>query len=462
MPEVDRQYTSDDEERLTKGSTAANRDPFEIDKARIIHSGAFRRLQGKTQVLGVGERDFYRTRLTHSLEVAQIARGLCQELPASFQPDRDLVETICLAHDIGHSPFGHSGERVLHKKLNAELMVSLEHKPVAGDSNSQWKEAWQNASDEEKQQLQLGGFGANPQNIRIVALLEPKFANAGLGLTRATLDGLVKYPKQFDWATHNVSKCFYFTDKVLFDWIKMGVKNKDRKPIEGQLADWADQMAYSINDIEDIVRAGLLSFSEVRARSEFISQKATEKFAQARAERGQSDGDAPPVLLSSLAIVERADKMETEFLKPSSIRERKLNLKNWTSSTIKDLKDGCKIVEDDPSEASIRYQHSLYVSAEAEALSILLKTVASVVVFSDPRVKTLEAKGAMVLETLFDLLYADVELLPRDWQEMINSGEFGPKARLICDFLAGMTDKYAYIYHGRLTQPGVGSFYEFV
>jgi dGTPase len=109
------------------------------------HSGAFRRLQGKTQVLGVGERDFYRTRLTHSLEVAQLGRGICGEVANGKHISRDLVETICLAHDIGHPAFGHFGETVLHKKM-----------------------------------FNHGGFGANPQNVRIVSILEPKFDSGGL------------------------------------------------------------------------------------------------------------------------------------------------------------------------------------------------------------------------------------------------------------------------------------------
>src|SRR5260370_36354152 len=107
-------YSSFDwERRGGHSSTAANRAHFEGDKGRIIHSAAFRRLQGKTQVLGVGERDFYRTRLTHSLEVAQLGRGLCKELDGAIEPDQDLVEAICLPHDIAHPPFAHSCEQFL-------------------------------------------------------------------------------------------------------------------------------------------------------------------------------------------------------------------------------------------------------------------------------------------------------------------------------------------------------------
>src|SRR5580698_7671406 len=111
-------YESHDfDRRRGHASATVNRSAFEVDKGRIIRSAAFRRLQGKTQVLGVGERDFYRTRLTHSLEVAQLGRGLSAELDGDFRPDQDLVEAICLAHDINHPPFGHSGEDFLHEKM---------------------------------------------------------------------------------------------------------------------------------------------------------------------------------------------------------------------------------------------------------------------------------------------------------------------------------------------------------
>ncbi len=184
MPTSITEYTAYDTARRGQHqSTAEKREDFEVDKARIIHSGSFRRLQGKTQVLGVGERDFYRTRLTHSLEVAQIGRGLCREIARPFDPNLDLVETICLAHDIGHSPFGHSGEHVLHHKLAAHFDDKVAKRKKENNPLESGDEAT----------LRKGlGFGANPQNLRIVALLEAKYEKVGLDLTRATLDGLVK------------------------------------------------------------------------------------------------------------------------------------------------------------------------------------------------------------------------------------------------------------------------------
>src|ERR1700677_393711 len=162
LHDADRQFAEDKPEKQDKRSA------FEIDKGRIIHSSAFRRLQGKTQVLGAGERDFYRTRLTHSLEVAQIGRGVCNEIsnPKDFTMDTDLVEAICLAHDIGHPPFGHAGEAKLHQLLK------------------DW-----------------GGFNGNAQNLRLMTVLEQKSTRTdypGLNLTHATLDGLVKYPFPID------------------------------------------------------------------------------------------------------------------------------------------------------------------------------------------------------------------------------------------------------------------------
>jgi dGTPase len=223
LHDADRQFAEDKPEKQDKRSA------FEIDKGRIIHSSAFRRLQGKTQVLGAGERDFYRTRLTHSLEVAQIGRGICNEIsnPKDFTIDTDLVEAICLAHDIGHPPFGHSGEGLLNGLTYAE-----------------------------------GGFGANAQNLRVVTFVETKRKEGGLNLSRAALDGLTKYPTLFDWNKfrHKQPEFVYREHSSLLDWIKDGVRRPETTPVECQIAEWADTLAYSVNDIEDNFRAGIIDF----------------------------------------------------------------------------------------------------------------------------------------------------------------------------------------------------------
>jgi dGTPase len=409
-------YTGQDFERRFKHtSSQSNRWPFEVDKGRIIHSASFRRLQGKTQVLGVGERDFYRTRLTHSLEVAQLGRGMCVELASDFHPDPDLVETICLAHDIGHPAFGHFGEDVLHRAM-----------------------------------LRFGGFGANPQNVRIVTFLEAKYDDAGLDLARATLDGLVKYPVLFDREKHPKKPKFtYATDNELLEWIKDGTKDRSRKPIEGEIADWADQVAYCVNDVEDTLRAGLLSFVEMRTRADEISLAAKADVG-ANDDKGVTDADG---------IRDRANRLQKTLVEPNDLRQRKINLKQWTSDTIKDLMHDVKIEETHPVEISSRYRYSLTKSDKALSTAAVLKAATRLLVFDDPRVKTLEYKGGLILARLFHTFRKNPPLLPLDFQQLLSQGR-GTKERLVADFVSGMTDRYAYSYYNRLFQPGAGSFYE--
>jgi dGTPase len=402
------------------------RNSFEIDKGRIIHSAAFRRLQGKTQVLGAGERDFYRTRLTHSLEVAQIGRGICNESEnkTGFKPDSDLVETICLAHDIGHPAFGHAGEEELHKQM-------LEH----------------------------GGFGANPQNLRLVTFLEQKhkggeseggtYDGGGLNLSRAALDGLIKYSDLFKRPEFDGSSNFtYFEDETLLKWIKGGRKGKS---LECQIADWADAVAYSVDDTEDAFRAGILDFEQMKQRAGQISNIAKKKLEKARI------ADDPSITAPT-AIQDEAKKLE-DISKILSLRQRKRALKAWTSGTIGRLLRPCEIVLRDENETCCRYKFELVVQPSAHCLAQVLKTTAKLLVFDDPRVKTLEAKGVRILKELFVTFVDDQTLLPLDFQEYIND-ELGTKERLVADFVAGMTDRYAYAYYRRLFEPGAGSFYE--
>jgi len=420
----------DHERRFHNESKETLRDPFEVDKGRIVHSGSFRRLQGKTQVLGVGERDFYRTRLTHSLEVAQLGRGLASELPRpeGFCPSLELVETICLAHDIGHAPFGHFGE----KYLNKELMK--EH----------------------------GGFGANPQNIRIVTSLEPKYPDGGLDLTRASLDGLIKYPTLRKNLPKESAKCTYDFDEELLNWVKKDVLDATRKPIEGQIADWADQMAYSVNDIEDAIRAGLIEFAEMANQAEKISKAAREQIDE-YAEDDNGPIDYVDSISEPSAIKKLAESMREKFVCPASYKERKMKLKKWTSDSIKELKSGCTYVLDHPQEQVSRYKFTLKTSPEARSRAAVLKATVKALVFEDPRVNTLEHKGEKILKALFEAFVGDQRLLPRDYQELISEGVSAtnlPVQRFVADFIAGMTDAYAFSYYNRLFQPGWGSFYE--
>ncbi|MEY4280431.1 MAG: hypothetical protein RL313_694, partial [Actinomycetota bacterium] len=232
-------YSDRDKERFFfEPAKRAGRTEFMRDRARVIHSAALRRLAAKTQIAVPWENDFARTRLSHSLECAQIGRELGESLGA----DPDLMETACLSHDLGHPPFGHNGEEALAE-------VAKDH----------------------------GGFEGNAQSFRLLTRIEAKTVDSegesvGLNLTRASLDAATKYP----WPRAQNPRKFgvYDDDVEIFNWVRQGAP-ADKKCIEAQIMDWSDDCAYSVHDLEDAIFSGNVKTTDFQNDFETLYQVMT-------------------------------------------------------------------------------------------------------------------------------------------------------------------------------------------
>jgi dGTPase len=386
------------------------RGEFERDRARVLHASALRRLAGKTQVAAPGEDDFPRTRLTHSLEVAQIGR----EIGAALGCDPDIVDAAGLAHDLGHPPFGHNGEAALDA--------------IAG---------------------RCGGFEGNAQTLRILTRLEAKVvagdgSPAGLNLTRATLDACCKYP----WFRALGERKFgvYADDAAAFGWIRDGRTDR-RRCLEAQVMDWSDDVAYSVHDVEDGVYAGhirLASLADPDERAALAELVAATYSALPPA-------DLLAVLDDLLALPPLA-----EIAGYDGTFGAQVALKRATSELIERFSaaatDATRAVAG-PGPLT-RYAADLVVPEQAAAECALLKGVALRYVMRRDAVEPLHVRQRELLTELVAALLAQAPaaLQPAYRADWAAAADDAGRLRVVLDQVAGLTDSSAQAWHARLTR----------
>ncbi|MBZ9987165.1 deoxyguanosinetriphosphate triphosphohydrolase [Mesorhizobium sp. BH1-1-5] len=369
--------------RLFDEPESPTRTPFQRDRDRIIHSTAFRRLKHKTQVFVAHEGDHFRTRLTHSIEVAQIARALARAL----RGDEDLAEAVALVHDFGHTPFGHTGEDALNEKMAA----------------------W-------------GGFDHNAQSLRVVTRLERRYAEFdGLNLTWETLEGLVKHNGPLTDASGKGLKGT--VPQAIRDYSELHDLELDRfAGIEAQCAAIADDIAYNTHDIDDGLRAGLLTLDML-----------------------QGVGLPGSILRGVRAKYPQLDDVRTghELMR----RQITLMVEDVIASTaanIERLKPESADAVRAAGETLVTFSADM-AAAEKELKAFLYKHL-----YRHPEVMRVRAEAERIVRELFDVYFADPRAMPDGWREGLDRAEDRIKARSVADFLAGMTDTYALKEHRRL------------
>jgi dGTPase len=372
-----------------------------------MHSAALRRLAARTQVVGVGESDFPRTRLTHSLECAQIGR----ELAGALGADPDLVDTACLAHDLGHPPFGHNGERAL-----AEFAETF------------------------------GGFEANAQSLRVLTRLEAKIVDdngqsVGLNLTRATLDAATKYP----WPRSDEHPKFgyYEQDREVFDWLRLGA-TPGQQSVEAQIMDWADDVAYSVHDLEDGIQGGLVSLDQLEDKGAREDLVATARGAYSNA----SDDELQ-------SAIDRLVGLDCWIPGYDGSMTSMVALKRMTSELIGRLCGAAtRATWDDAGGTPLRrYGGDLVVPADARAECAVLKSVAAHYVMNRPETVAIQSRQREQLSELLHLIAVGAPGTLEPWlREAFDAAtDDAGRLRVVVDQVASLTDTSALAWHERLT-----------
>lgn len=480
------------EDRRDNSLNKDYRKPWERDYARVVHSAGCRRLQAKTQVLGMGDGDFYRTRLTHSLEVSQIGVGITRRLhrmakeainggsqtdldEAALEhlPDPMLMSAICMAHDLGHPPFGHGGEIALNRCM-----------------------------------LPYGGFEGNGQTLRIMARLEKYTKDYGMNLTRRAILGVIKYPAPYsevvDWnivpngkpdapmvelpkkeqtdgkhfklvlpessvfvaSEFKPPKCYLneehedvvigWVAKELDDWDTISTAREERDPgkhpkpkyksLDTSIMELADDIAYGVHDLEDAIGLGLIR-----------RQKLVEWFEESDAD-GAKRSDSIQPLLDDVFNGSFDKFLSGLFDEGSEAR------KHYIGRIVGFCADNTVFEKSHPDFAAPLFQHQVVFDEDKgvrKALDTLQSVVVELVIKSTP-VQQLEFKGQKMITELFNAFATDPKRLleGRDFKQTIQGGGEICTARVICDNIAGMTDEYATKRYQQLFEPRVGSVFD--
>lgn len=424
---------NNDEHKLRRND---HRSPFQRDRARILHSAAFRRLQAKTQIHGTNLNDFHRTRLTHSLEAAQIGTGIAAQLKikheilAPLLGSDSLIDSLCLAHDIGHPPYGHGGEIALNYMMR-------EH----------------------------GGFEGNAHTFRIVTSLEPYTEHHGMNLARRTLLGLLKYPvllsqtsadkqpepvlhqrqlKAKDWAP---AKGVFDCDKAMLEWVFEPLSDNDRaliatlrdveqpspythhktryKSLDCSIMELADDIAYGVHDLEDAIVLGMVNRAQ---------------WAEAAEPWLRLSGDA--------WFSENLDSISSMLFSGEHFQR-----KDAIGGMVNALLTNVQINKVDAEFDSPLLAYNAFLEPGMAAALEVLKQFVNQYVILNPKVQRFEYKGQQIIMDLFEALSADPErLLPESTQIRWRTAEEHSHQgmRVICDYIAAMTDAYAQKLHQEL------------
>ncbi len=362
--------------RVHDEEESTHRNPYQRDRDRIIHSTAFRRLEYKTQVFVNHEGDHYRTRLTHSIEVAQIARSICR----AMRLQEDLAEAVALAHDLGHTPFGHSGQDALDLAMQS-----------------------------------YGGFEHNRQSLRIVETLEHKYAAfPGLNLSYETREGIVKHHSTFD-TPKNCDMAHYHLH--------------EQASLEAQIGNLADEIAYNNHDIDDGYRAGMLAVSELLK---------LELFHRHYSEVDARFGDSPERLKVNETVRSMINHLITDV-----ITETKRRIEAYGIQSFADVRQARKPL--------------VAFSKPVRQMNGELKRYLYKHMYRHYRVARMASKAERVIRDIFRIYMDNPAMLPTAQQHELqkragDAGQIEParQARMIADYIAGMTDRYALEEYERL------------